>query len=239
MRSIAGRYDDAAFDRPAVGLVVLQSDVVIEHELRRWLPASVPLLHSRIPNDTMVSAETLGAMEARLPQAVSLLPAGIDYGVIAYGCTSASTLVGEARVEALVRSVLPGVAVTNPLSAAKAHLAHLGTRRIGLLAPYVPAISQAIVDHLENSGIRVAHAVTFDQPDDARVARLTRASVLEALVTLGRRDDCDAVFGSCTNLRAFDLLEEAERLVGKPVFTSNSALAWHIRTLLDRKGKNR
>ena len=239
METVAGRYDEAAFDRPAVGLVVLQSDVVMEHELRRWLPVQAPLLHSRIANDTTVSADTLGAMEARLPDAVGLLPSGIDYGVVAYGCTSATTLIGEARVERLVHDVLPGVAVTNPLTAAKARLAHLGIDRIGLLAPYAPGISQAIVDHLQNSGIRVAHAVTFDQPDDACVARLSRVSVLEALVALGRRDDCDAVFGSCTNLRAFGLLEEAGRIVGKPVFTSNSALAWHIRTLIDHPGENR
>jgi len=234
MRTLEGRYDDAPHDGPAVGLVVLQSDVVMEHELRRWLPSSVPLLHSRIANETTVSTETLGAMQARLPGAVRMLPSGIDYGVIAYGCTSASTLIGEARVEALVHGVLPGVAVTNPLSAAKARLGELGVSRIGLLAPYVPSISQAIVDHFEDSGIHVAHALTFDEPDDARVARLSREAVLEALVWLGRRNDCDAVFGSCTNLRAFDLLDEAQGLIGKPVFTSNAALAWHIQALLAR-----
>ena len=234
MLTLAGRYDEAAHDGPAVGLVVLQSDVVMEHELRRWLPSSLPLLHSRIANETTVSAETLGDMEVRLPDSVRMLPSGIDYGVIAYGCTSASTLIGEARVQALVHGVLPGVAVTNPLSAVKARLAHLGITRIGLLAPYVPSISQAIVDHLEHNGIHVVHALTFDEPDDGRVARLSREAVLEALVSLGRRSDCDAVFGSCTNLRAFDLLYEAERLSGKPVFTSNAALAWHIQALLAR-----
>jgi len=233
MKTLAGRYDDEPFLGPAVGLVVLQSDVVMEHELRRWLPDRVPLLHSRISNETTVSADTLGAMEARLPDSVNGLPSDIHYGVIAYGCTSATTLIGEARVEQLVQGVLPGVAVTNPLTAVKHRLAASGITRIGVLAPYVPAISQAIIDHLEHHGIRVMHAITFDEPDDRRVARLSRDAVLDALGELGCRDDCDAVFGSCTNLRGFGLLDEAERLTGKPVFTSNSALAWHIRTLLD------
>lgn len=233
MRTLTGRYDDDVFEGPAVGLVVLQSDVVIERELRRWLPDDVALLHTRIANDTTVSAQTLTAMEARLPASVALLPDGVRYGVIAYGCTSASTLIGESRVEELIGGVLPGVPVTNPLSALKAWLRDQGLTRIGLLTPYVPAVSQAIVDSLVGDGITVSQVATFDQPDDRRVALLSPASVRDALIELAAHDECDAVFGSCTNLRADGVLDDVRRIGGKPAMTSNAALAWHIRTLLN------
>lgn len=232
MKTLDATYDDASGTAPAVGLIVLQSDEVMEHELAAWLPSRFRRLHTRIPNGTHVSADALVAMERDLPGAARLLPAGIAFDVVAYGCTSASTLIGEARVAELVGVVVPGAAVTNPLSAAKARLASLGLSRIGLLTPYVPEISRALVEHLESAGIEVRHVATFDEQDDARVARISPESVLEALVGLGARDGCDAVFGACTNLRGLGILDEAARRTGKPVFTSNAALAWHIERLV-------
>ncbi len=37
----------------------------------------------------------------------------------------------------------------------------------------------------------------------------------------------DAVFVSCTTLRVAGIVEAAERQLGKPVISSNLALAWH------------
>ena len=236
MDILAGDYDDVSGTGPAVGLIVLQSDEVIERELAAWLPPRLRLFHTRIPNGTHVSEDALLEMERDLPGAARLLPAAVRFDVVAYGCTSASTLIGEARVAELIGEVVPGAIVTNPLSAVKARFADLGIRRIGLLAPYAPAISRAVVRQLEATGLEVRHAATFDERDDSRVARLSSAAVLEALVALGERDDCDAVFGSCTNLRGLGLLDEAERRTGKPVLTSNSALAWHVERLTEGAG---
>jgi len=215
--------------------VVLQSDEVLEQELRAWLPQDYRLLHTRIPNDTNVSAETLGAMADRLPTSVSLLPKNIPYSVVAYGCTSASTLIGEARVEELVQSVLPNVAVTNPLTALKACLAAHNINRIALLTPYVPSVSKAMLDDLEKSGIEVVQSATFSEPDDEQVARISGKSVMNAMLGLGQNEQCEAVFGACTNLRSLSFLERAKQQMGKPALTSNSVLAWHIQQLIDKK----
>ena len=225
--------DEASGTGPAVGLVVLQSDEVLERELRAWLPDAFRLLHSRIANDAHVSADTLRAMERDLPAAARLLPAGVDFDVVAYGCTSASTVIGEARVAELLGEAVPGAVATNPITALRARLADLGVSRIALLTPYSPDVTRAVVELLERGGIEVRRSATFDEPDDRRVARIAERSTLEALVRLGGHDDCDAVFGSCTNLRALGILAEAERRLGKPVLTSNAALAWHVERLCE------
>ena len=77
-------------------------------------------------------------------------------------------------------------------------------------------------------------AASFDESDDSRVARISERSTLEAMVDLAAGGGVDAVFGSCTNLRALNVLDEARRRAGVPVLTSNSALAWHVERLVSR-----
>jgi maleate isomerase len=44
---------------------------------------------------------------------------------------------------------------------------------------------------------------------------------------LAREPAVDGVFVSCTSLRVADIVEELEAELGKPVTSSNHALAWH------------
>ena len=69
---------------------------------------------------------------------------------------------------------------------------------------------------------------SFNQEDDNVVARIAPSSLAEAIVRLGSAKDCDAVFVSCTSLRVARIVEEVEARIGKPVTSSNHALAWHM-----------
>jgi len=154
---------------PAVGLVVLQSDETMEHELRQWLPDAVRLFHTRIPNDIEITHDTLRKMKAALPAATSLLPSTTDFKVIVYGCTSGSTVIGEKAVAAAVHNIFPNAQVTNPLSAIKAQLLAIGAKRIALLTPYVPEVSNAMMDELESQGIDIVSGASFHESRDDRV----------------------------------------------------------------------
>jgi len=226
--------DDPA--RPAIGLVVLQSDETMENELRHWLPPQYRLFHTRIPNDQIISSNSLQAMRDRLPDSVSLLPAQTRFRVIAYGCTSASTLIGETSVTQLVQSVYPNSAVTNPLTAVKAQLKHLNARRVAVLTPYEPEVSAALLANLEADGYQLVRTGSFNESADHRVARISAASLMAAIDQLGAERDIDALFASCTNLRTQELIDKAGQRIGCPVISSNSALAWHIRQLAERCG---
>ena len=58
------------------------------------------------------------------------------FDVVGYGCTSGATLIGEEKVDKLIRDIHPEVATTNPITATKAALSALGLKRIALLTPY-------------------------------------------------------------------------------------------------------
>jgi maleate isomerase len=47
------------------------------------------------------------------------------------------------------------------------------------------------------------------------------------VLELGRHSAVDAVFVSCTSLRLVEQIEQLEAELGKPVTSSNHALAWH------------
>ena len=70
--------DDSVRSRAAIGLVVLATDHVIEHEFRKILnPPGVGLYQSRILNEPSINAETLFAMESRLEDSVKVILPGM------------------------------------------------------------------------------------------------------------------------------------------------------------------
>lgn len=223
--------------RAKLGLIVLETDQTIEQEFRNLLDLDgVALFHSRIPSDPEVTPETLARMEVNLPAAAGLLPSAVGLDVVGYGCTSGTTIIGEERVSTAVRSGLQvsgstapdQTPVTNPLTAVKTALRALDASRIGFVTPYLPEVTGAMRRHLEQQGFQIPEIASFNQSEEDIVARITPASILEAVVKVGRNDDCDAVFVSCTNLRVLSVIEEAEAALGKAVISSNLALAWHM-----------
>jgi maleate isomerase len=68
---------------------------------------------------------------------------------------------------------------------------------------------------------------SFNLADDNAVARISEASIEDALVELAADPAVDAAFVACTSLRVCGIVERAEERVGKPITSSNHALAWH------------
>ncbi len=221
--------DSGSGARATLGLIVLQADETIEPEFRSFAAADgVALYHSRIPSDPDVTPETLARMEAKIPASVRLLPTGLDFDVIGYGCTSGATIIGAEKVSRAINTIKPDTPTTDPLTAIKAALQALGARRIGFLTPYVAEVSRAMRQNLEASGLEIAAFGSFEQSEERVVARIAPESVLRSILDVGGAAECDAVFASCTNLRTLDVIEAAEDALGKPIIASNQALAWHM-----------
>ncbi|NKB55849.1 MAG: Asp/Glu racemase [Alphaproteobacteria bacterium] len=227
--SLPFETDDGIGHRATLGLIVLQADETIEAEFSTLATLDgVALHHSRIPSDPDVTLETLARMEAEIPAATRLLPAAANIDVIGYACTSGATIIGEATVAAAIQSVRPEATATDPLTSVKAAFRALSVTRIGFLTPYLPDVSAAMRDNLEAAGLHIAAFGSFEQSDEHTVAQIAPASVRDAIISIGKAPDCEAVFVSCTNLRTVGILEEAEKALSKPVVSSNQALAWHM-----------
>ena len=213
---------------PAMGLIVLQTDELAEVELGKlFLGHGVRVYQNRIPCMPEVRPETLTMMAETMTATADMLPDSAGIQVIGYGCTSGATILGEARVAELINAAHPKVSVSNPLSALKAACRALGVKKLGLVSPYVAEVSDALINTLQAEGITITAYGSFDQAEDRTVARISPASTLNAMLEVGA-GDCDAVFASCTNLRAMEIIAEAETALDKPVLCSNQVLGWHM-----------
>ena len=223
------KTDLGAGARARIGLLVLESDQTMEWEMRHMadLPG-VALYHARLANDAEVTPDTLVQMELELPKAAALLPGYLGLKAIGYGCTSGSTIIGELRVSELIQSHHPTVPTSNPLTAAKAALKQLGVKRLGLVTPYRPDVTELMQARFEEAGIVIQSVGSFYQQDDRVVGRITPEAILDAALAVGQNDLVDGVFISCTSLRAAGIVGQAEAALGKPVTASNHALAWHL-----------
>ncbi|KMW57205.1 Asp/Glu/Hydantoin racemase family protein [Candidatus Rhodobacter oscarellae] len=220
--------------RPVMGVLLLSTDETLEEELRLTLPgrlgaAGSPKLHSaRVISAPEVTEDSLAAMQATIPAGAAQLPAAPSYDVIGYGCTSATAVLGSKRVADLVRQGRACRAVTTPLDALVAWCAAHDVRRLAVLTPYSPEVSQRLVDAITQAGIEVVVLGAFDEPSEEAVVRISPDSVVAASAELMQGIEADALFLSCTNLPTLEARARLEQSCAVPVVSSNSVLAWDM-----------
>ncbi|APX25711.1 MAG: Asp/Glu racemase [Rhodobacteraceae bacterium] len=217
--------------RPALGLVVLQSDETVEADMRRLLPQRANLMVSRVPSGAEVTPETLTAMEAHLGQAAALFPPWARFQAIGYACTSGTAQIGVPHVAAQISAVVRTEAVTEPVSALIAACRALGVTRLGLISPYVAPVSARLRAVLAEARIETPAFASFEVAEEARVARIGPGSLRRAALRVAAEAPVEALFLSCTNLRTLSALPALERELGLPVLSSNQVLAWHMMRL--------
>ncbi|MFC0200658.1 maleate cis-trans isomerase family protein [Paracoccus rhizosphaerae] len=213
-----------AFQR--FGLVALATDMTIEGDAARLMPPGTRLHVTRIAFDNPTTEENLRHTGPRLRAAVDLIVPGVDLAGIAFGCTSASAVLGD-DMEGLAGGRAP---VTTPAGAALRGFAALGVDRVGLMTPYLEATTDLVGDYFQARGIDVLRRSSMGHADDRDMARLGAAEIIE-MAEESDHPDAQALFMSCTALPALDVIERVEALLGKPVLSSNQALFW---AMLDR-----
>ncbi|MEM9141130.1 MAG: Asp/Glu racemase [Pseudomonadota bacterium] len=221
--------DGGLGERAKLGLVALATEYVLEQDYRTVLSGltGVALYTARVPMAAEVTPDTLRAMEHAIEPAASLLLPGEPLDVIAYGCSSATALLGEDKVKGLIQAAKPGSDVTTPITAARAALAAFSAQRIAILTPYTAKVNEGLRTVFEAARFDVPVFGSYDEPREGMVGRISEASIHASVVTLAARAEVDAVFISCTNLRGFGAVPSLEQALDLPVTSSNHAMIWH------------
>ena len=213
--------------RASIGLLALSTDRAGAFDTEEFLRTKgVAMFSTRIPMAPVATPETLAAMAVHLSDATRLLVPGSRLDVVGFSCTSGTVAIGIDRVHEAIRAARPGVRVTTPIEAGYEALRRLGAERITLVVPYLVKTANLVSGFFEQKGIEILRRATFELDGDPDMNRLSPEALIEATIATDTLES-EAVFISCTGLRTAPVISVLEQRLGKPVVTSNQALAWH------------
>ncbi len=141
------------------------------------------------------------------------------------GAFTVPDVIGYDGVKARIHAARPGVPCVTPITAALAALERFSATRIAVLTPYVDEVNAVIDAHLTQAGIDIAAFTSFGIEDNEEMAALAPDAIYQAALHAGR-PEAEALFISCTAIRAVEVVERIEQTLGKPVITANQAMFW-------------
>lgn len=215
-----------------VGIILPSVNTTLEPDYAWLAPPGLSFHVSRVMlRET--TPEGLRAMNAGVAAAADLI-ASVTPDVVAYACTSGSFVDG---VDALARQMVDirertGCPVVATSQAMVEALQTLAIERVALATPYLDTVNVAEraflvahdVDVVAMRGLGLSGKAIREVPPE-RVADLVR-------ITDSPR--AQAIFVSCTDLRALEVADALERELGKPILTSNQVTLWAILRALGR-----
>jgi len=209
-----------------IGLVLLSSDYATERDFMNMRDNDDIIFYStRIPLAGEITVESLATSAAELTNATKLLQPGGRLDVLAYSCTSASVVLGHTRVEQAMQLARPGIPCVTPISAAIEALQTLKTLRVSVVTPYIDSINTKFNDKFLSEGLDIKKFASFGLIQDLDMANLTSEAIYQGALQADH-EDSEAIFISCTAIRAVDVIERIEDTLGKPVVTSIQAMYW-------------
>lgn len=209
-----------------IGLIVLATDHTPEADFQRMVASDRIVVHvNRIPYANPTTPENLRAMQSRLAEAASLILPDEKLDVMAFCCTAASVVIGDRAVEFAVQGAKPGTTVVTPSAAAVRGLKAFGATHISVLTPYTVETSKPMADYFEQHGFVLDRFTCLGLTDDRDMARIAPKALVD-LAIQAMAAQSEALFVSCTSVRAASVAAAIEAAIGKPVVTSNQATAW-------------
>ena len=104
------------------------------------------------------------------------------------------------------------------------------------MTPYVDDVNVSIAKYLEDHGKSISAFSSFKLAENETMAKITPQSIFDAALEADR-DDANALFISCTAIRAVEVVDRIEQKIGKPVVTAVQAMFWQSLRLAGFKGK--
>jgi maleate isomerase len=221
-------FDGGYGARASIGFIVLPTERTIERDMTRLMPAGVNAMFTRVPREPKVTVDTLRAIGPSLETAASLFLPDDRVDVVTYACTSGSLILGEDVVIDLLRRGAPNAThattlITSVIRAMRA----LGLQRISVATAYIDEINDLEARYLEERGFQIVNIRGLRLLYDHEICSVAPQS-LKKFAGDVYQPEADGLFISCGGLRTFDIIEDLEAEIGKPIVTSNQAMLWDV-----------
>ena len=211
---------------PKVGLLALTTDLTIEKDFNsicNRLPLDVFV--NRIHNENPLTRENLLKMHEKIRPITNKILPGEKINTVAYGCTSGTIAIGEDKVKKEIQLAKPECYVTTPITSAIKAFQIMKIKKIAVFTPYPESVNKTIYEYFSKKNIEVLSFGTFNLELDSDFANIDPKYLSETLIKLDT-SGADALFVSCTALPALEIINEVEKKINKPVFSSNQTLIW-------------
>ena len=209
-----------------VGLIALSTDFTIEQDFRRICNnQNVDIYVNRIPFENPLNHENYLKMTNYLPEVANNILPGEEIDSIAYGCTSGTVAIGEKIIVDKIHEAKPNAYVSTPITAAIKSFLKMKINTIAVLTPYPKLVNEKIFNFLIEKNIEIKSFSSFNLEYDSDIAKVNPQHLLETINNL-EYQNADAIFVSCTALRAVEVLDQAEKDTSRIVISSNQALVW-------------
>ncbi len=211
---------------PRIGLITLSTDFTIEQDFHRIChDQDVDIYVNRIPFENPLNHENYLKMADYLAEIANNILPGEKIDSIAYGCTSGSVAIGNKRIAEEIHKSKAGVSVVTPISATIKALTNLKIKKIAVLTPYPRKVNKTIFDYITKNNFDITSFSSFNLEYDSEIASIDPKYLIEIINKLDHKD-ADAIFISCTALRAVEVLDQIEKQASKYVISSNQAIIW-------------
>jgi maleate isomerase len=213
-----------------IGLIVLSNDYTVERDFMNLRAHGdtgndIAIFATRIPFAADCTVASLQAMAPSITEATKLLVPDGRLDAVAYTCTSGFVVIGYDAICERIQSLRPNTPCITPITASLAALDTFGAQKLAVLTPYIDDVNGLIAAHLNPAGKEIVGFCSFQIEDNEEMAAVTPEAIYQAALKADR-PDADALFISCTAIRAVDVVERIEQKLGKPVVTANQALIW-------------
>lgn len=217
--------DGGRHHRAQLGFILMSTDLASEQDFFDMAPKGVGIHITRLKTEDYTTRETLAQHIEHMADAAARLQPDMKPDVISYGCTSGSIVNGEAAVFEQIKRGAPWARPMCIVTGVVDALHALGVKKLIVGTPYLDEINTVEAEFLVEKGFDVLDIQGLNLETGIEFGQVTPA-YWKTFATQIDQPEAEAVFLSCGGIRALEVADEIEQIIGKPVITSNQAQFW-------------
>ncbi|MGP3961725.1 aspartate/glutamate racemase family protein [Nonomuraea sp. 3N208] len=209
-----------------VGVLVPWANAVVETELPEWGRGRTVWHYARLVpahGGTALDDDFLSGLIEAVPGALHQL-SRLPLGRVYLACTSAAFTQLDRFTEVATGSP---VRVVSAFEAILAQLRSHGARKIALVTPYPDEITEVEVIQFAEQGVIVTGSASLGQADGYAEVTLNQQAALVDQLRKEAVQQADTIVLSCTGWPTRVAIKMLRRRLGRPVTSSNKAIALH------------
>ncbi len=209
-----------------VGLIALSTDFMIEKDFKKIIEnMNIDLFVNRIRSYYPLTKENLIKMAENITEVSKDILPDEKLDCVVYGCTSGTIASGYDSIKNKINLAKPEAKVVTPSSAAVNALRKMNVKKVSIFTPYSEKLNNDVVDYFKKENFTVTSNSYFDILYDNDIAKVDPEYLFEVITKMDL-GEAEAVFLSCTNLPALNIVDKLEKKLNKIVLSSNQVLIW-------------